>query len=99
MAQTSINIRTDEKLKKQFDEVCSELGLNLSTAINIFMKTVVRQNRIPFPLAIEKIPKALDELRKEEFDAMMQKSFDDIEAGKIRPAEEVMQSFKRKYGI
>ena len=50
MAQTSINIRTDEELKRQFDIVCSELGLTLSTAMNIFMKTVVRQKRIPFPL-------------------------------------------------
>ena len=53
MAQTSINIRTDEELKRKFDLICNELGLNLSTAVNIFMKTVVRQNRIPFPLAIE----------------------------------------------
>ena len=51
MAQTSINIRTDENLKKQFDAVCSELGLNLSTAMNIFMKTVVREREIPFKIS------------------------------------------------
>ena len=36
MAQTNINIRMDENLKQQFDWLCSELGLNMTTAINIF---------------------------------------------------------------
>lgn len=38
MAQTNINIRMDENLKQQFDWLCSELGLNMTTAINIFAK-------------------------------------------------------------
>jgi DNA-damage-inducible protein J len=101
MAQTSINIRTDEKLKKQFDTICSELGLNLSTAVNIFMRTVVRQKRIPFPLAIdnERRFKALGELSKEEFDLMMQKSFADVEAGRVRHIKDVFDDFERKYEI
>jgi len=52
MAQTNINIRMDENLKKQFDGLCSELGLNMSTAFNIFAKTVVRQQKIPFEIAL-----------------------------------------------
>jgi len=51
MAQTSINIQTDENLKKQFDAVCNELGLNLSAAINVFMKAVVRERGIPFKIS------------------------------------------------
>lgn len=50
MAQTSINIRMDEDLKKQFDAFCSEIGMNMSTAFCIFAKTVVRENRIPFEI-------------------------------------------------
>jgi len=78
MAQTSINIRTDEELKKQFDVVCSEIGLTLSTAINIFMKTVVRQKRIPFPLEVDTVrsqqgtaERSQPERGREEFDMMM----------------------------
>ena len=52
MAQTNINIRMDENLKKQFDGLCSELGLNMSTAFNIFAKTVVRQQKIPFEITL-----------------------------------------------
>lgn len=53
MAQTNINIRMDEQLKKQFDELCSQLGLNMSVAVNIFAKTMVRQNGIPFAVSLD----------------------------------------------
>ena len=52
MAQTNINIRMDEGLKQQFDALCSELGMNMTTAINIFAKTMVRQQRIPFEVSL-----------------------------------------------
>ena len=53
MAQTNVNIRMDDTTKRQFDVICNELGLNMSAAFNIFAKTVVRQNRIPFELSID----------------------------------------------
>lgn len=53
MAQTNINIRMDDNLKQQFDWLCSELGLNMTTAINIFAKTMVRQQKIPFEVALD----------------------------------------------
>lgn len=53
MAQTNINIRMDENLKKDFDKMCSELGMNMTTAFNIFAKTVVRQHGIPLPVALD----------------------------------------------
>ncbi len=53
MAQTNINIRMDENLKQDFDRMCGELGLNMTTAFNIFAKTVVRQQGIPFPVALD----------------------------------------------
>lgn len=56
MAQTNINIRMDENLKKQFDSFCSEVGMSMSTAFNIFARTVVRQRKIPFEISTEKDP-------------------------------------------
>lgn len=53
MAQTTINVRIDEELKKQFENFCNETGLNISTAINIFVKTVVRENQIPFKITTD----------------------------------------------
>lgn len=52
MAQTNINIRIDEKLKKQFEAICSELGFNMSTAFNVFARAMVRKKGMPFELTI-----------------------------------------------
>ena len=48
MAQ--VNIRIDDNLKEKADSLFDELGLNMTTAINIFVKQVVRQGRIPFDI-------------------------------------------------
>ena len=53
MAQTNVNIRMDDSLKQQFDTLCNELGLTMSTAINIFAKTMVRQQGIPFEVSLD----------------------------------------------
>ena len=53
MAQTNVNIRMDEATKKAFDAFCEEIGLSVSSAFNIFAKTVVREQRIPFELTTE----------------------------------------------
>lgn len=50
MAQATFSVRMDENLKVQFDALCTESGMNMSTAINIFAKTVVRERRIPFEI-------------------------------------------------
>lgn len=51
MAQATFSIRMDETLKKQFDSLCSDFGMNATTAFNIFAKAVVRERRIPFEIS------------------------------------------------
>ena len=51
MSQATFSVRMDENLKKQFDTLCSEFGMNASTAINIFARAVVYQRRIPFEIS------------------------------------------------
>ena len=53
MAQTNVNIRMDEETKIAFDKFCAEIGLSVSSAFNIFAKTVVREHRIPFELTTD----------------------------------------------
>lgn len=53
MAQSNVNIRMDEDLKRQFDYVCEELGMNMSTAITIFAKKMIRENAIPFEVSFD----------------------------------------------
>lgn len=51
MAQATFSVRMDEVLKKQFDGLCQEFGMNASTAINVFARAVVRQRKIPFEIS------------------------------------------------
>ncbi|NLC93897.1 MAG: type II toxin-antitoxin system RelB/DinJ family antitoxin [Treponema sp.] len=53
----AISIRIDDATKKQFDTFCDSVGLTVSAAFNIFAKTVVREQRIPFEITTE-IPNA-----------------------------------------
>lgn len=48
MKNVNVTLRVDEDLKKQADELFSELGLNLTTAFNIFLRQSVREQQIPF---------------------------------------------------
>ncbi len=51
MAQATFSVRMDEGLKNQFDSLCKEFGMNTSTAINVFARTVVRERKIPFEIS------------------------------------------------
>ncbi|NLG33611.1 MAG: type II toxin-antitoxin system RelB/DinJ family antitoxin [Syntrophomonadaceae bacterium] len=51
---TNVNIRVDEELKRRSEAIFSELGLNMSSAMNIFLRYCVRYGGIPFDLRIEK---------------------------------------------
>lgn len=50
---TNISIRMDNDLKNQADALFSELGMNLSTAFNIFVRQALREGGIPFEIKLE----------------------------------------------
>ena len=50
MGQSTISARIDSKDKSDFDKFCNNVGLSASTAINLFVKAVLRENRIPFDI-------------------------------------------------
>lgn len=51
MAQ--INLRVDDDVKRNAERTLDDIGLSMSAAINIFLKTVIRENRIPFELSAD----------------------------------------------
>ena len=53
MAQTLVNIRMDEELKKSMEQTCQELVMNMTTAFTIFAKKMSREKRIPFEVSID----------------------------------------------
>ena len=53
MATTNLNIRTDKEIKEQAEMIFAELGLNMTTAINMFLRTAIREHGIPFSLKLD----------------------------------------------
>lgn len=63
---TTLNIRVNKDLKKQSEAILSLLGLNTSTAVNMFLNAVVRNNGIPFALTLNpnnETKQVLDEVK------------------------------------
>ncbi len=49
---TNLNIRTDKAVKEAAENIFAELGLNMTTAVNIFLRQTIRENGIPFSLKL-----------------------------------------------
>lgn len=89
MAQ--VNIRMDDNLKEQADHLFDELGLNMSTAVNIFIRQVVRQGGIPFDVKI-------DPFYSKENQAHLRMAIADLETGKdvIRKSIEDLEAMENE---
>ncbi|MCL2169472.1 MAG: type II toxin-antitoxin system RelB/DinJ family antitoxin [Defluviitaleaceae bacterium] len=69
MTTVDYTLSLDERDKQSAEEVFKELGMTLSTGINVYIKTVSRQRRIPFNLTLtETIPALTDASEQEERD-------------------------------
>ncbi len=53
MAQSTVTIRVDDTLKRNFDDLCDQFGFSNTAAFTLFMKAVVRERRIPFEIKID----------------------------------------------
>ena len=53
MEYTNLNIRTSKETKAAAEKIFDELGINTSTAFNIFLKAVIRENGLPFDMRVE----------------------------------------------
>ena len=53
MSQSTVSVRMDEALKQEFDTVCNDLGLSMSTAVTMLAKKMAREKRLPFEVALD----------------------------------------------
>lgn len=90
MATTNISIRMDSDLKSQADALFSELGMNLSTAFNIFVRQSLRDGGIPFEIK-------MDQPNKETMAAMLEaeRIVKDPNVKHYSDVEEALRELKR----
>lgn len=73
MAQSVISVRVNNEDKKLFEDFCEQTGLNVSVAVNMFVKNVIREQRLPFEVKadpfysdenMEVLEKSIKQLKK-----------------------------------
>ena len=82
MPAATIIAKVDEDDKRNFSEFCNSVGLNVSSAINIFIKAVLREKRIPFIIA-----QNTDPFYSRENQAYVMKSVKELREEKGHPHE------------
>lgn len=80
MAQAMINFRIDEKIKKEMEKICREMGMSMTTAFTIFATKVTKERRIPFEITA-------DPFYSESNMKYLEKVITDIESGKSKLVE------------
>lgn len=75
MSQTTISVRMDEKLKRDFDQICNDLGMTMSTAITMLAKKMTREHRLPFDAS-------LDPFYSESNMAFLREGIEELNAGR-----------------
>lgn len=72
---TNMTIRIDSEVRKQMNDICSQLGMTTSTAINLFINAFVREKGMPFAVSLKENKKNIVETINR---AQMLKDADDI---------------------
>ena len=70
-------MRVDDTLKKKFDMICDDFGFTSTAAITVFMKTVVRERRIPFEIKAS----GKEQINKEAWEAFLEMRAQAADAG------------------
>lgn len=83
MSSVSMNIRMDKTIKEQAQELFSEFGLDMTTAINMFLRQSIREQKIPFELKLN-IPnnetlEALNEVKQMKENPSIGKAYDNVD--------------------
>lgn len=83
MSATTMNIRVDSDIKNNAKEIFAELGMDLTTAVNIFLRQSIRHHGIPFELKVS-VPnketiEAIKEAQEMEKNPSLGKSYTDID--------------------
>jgi len=86
---TQMNVRIDETVKQQAEELLRGLGLSMSTAINLFARAVIREQGLPFELKHNTSSFTEQEIKK--IDEGLLKSENDIAMGRTIDARQYLQ--------
>ncbi|WP_296174200.1 type II toxin-antitoxin system RelB/DinJ family antitoxin [uncultured Streptococcus sp.] len=78
MSKTSMSIRLDSEVKEQAQQVFNNLGMDMTTAINIFLRQAIQYQGLPFDVRLDENRKLLEVLRDLDQNRNMSQSFESV---------------------
>ena len=95
----TLNLRINPDVKKDAEAVLKQLGVPLSTAIDMYLRQIVLTGGIPFTISLPDVPRRVDadvmsadELRRE-----ILRGVEDVEAGNVQDAKSAFEQFRRNH--
>jgi DNA-damage-inducible protein J len=95
---SQINIRLDESLKSQAEVLFSEMGMNMTTAINIFLRQAVREQAIPFKIEVSPSSNDFSIDDKKIIEEGLMLSLADVSAGRTYDVRDWLSSKRKELG-
>lgn len=96
--KVSVNIKMDEDVRNQAKELFNKMGLDMTTAVNIFLIQSIREQKIPFQISTVK-----NEMTEEEIEKLIAKKLQEAEAdidnGRVIEYSYLQEDVKKKYGF
>ena len=92
----TLNLRISPEVKNSAEMVLSQLGVPMSTAIDMFLKQVTLTGGIPFAVTLPKAPNNVnaDTMSVAQIRNMLDEGLTDVDNGRVRPAREAFMRFK-----
>ena len=96
----TLNLRVNPQLKSRAESVLSQLGIPMSTAIDMYLNQIALTGGIPFAVTLPKAPESVnaDVMTNDELKARLLKGYEDIDAGNVNDAEDAFRRFRECRG-
>ena len=101
MAKTAnLYARIEPEVKEQAEDILASLGIPASNAITMFYKQIILQRGLPFEVKLPaNMPVDAGKLTEVELDAVLEKGYADVKAGRTRDARDVFEDIRKDYGV
>ncbi len=92
----TLNLRVNPVLKERAEDILQQLGIPMSTAVDMFLNQIILVGGIPFSVTLPKVPDAVhaDRMTTDEVHAKLKKGLSDVEAGRVQDARQAFDAFR-----
>ena len=95
----TLNLRVNPTVKRRAESILAQLGIPMSTAIDMYLNQIFLTGGIPFAVTLPKVPSAVnaDMMNAAEIHVQLQEGYEDIEAGKLQDAASAFAKFRERH--